>query len=78
MRPAVPDASMERTAARQHRKAVRALVSIISAKDADSILSTGAMAKPAGKMDGSPQIGNAGIEGIDLGRIGEVDIVAPA
>ena len=46
MRPDVPDASIDRIAARLHRKVVRALVSIISAKDADSIFSTGAMVKP--------------------------------
>ena len=57
MRPAVPDASIERAAARQHRKAVFALASIISSKTSGSASPIGAMAKAAGQVDRGPKVG---------------------
>ena len=54
---------------------MRAFVSIISAKAAGSIFSTGAIGEAAGQMDRGPKIRNTGIERIDRGRIGEIDIV---
>ncbi len=58
MRPAVPDASIDRAAARQQRKAVCALASIISAKTSGSAFVDRRHGKAAGQMDRRPEVGN--------------------